>query len=352
MSRSVNDRLLDLGIRHAIYWLRYRAFLTANVYGAFQSLLFPSLADRIERALNEIEAATGTTLSAVTTERLLRLQAEVQQLMGQAFAGVVRNTTGQLVEAAQHEVAWQVNTIEKAADRFVLDLATPAPGIVEAALRAPIVNAKPLAEWITGIERQARESVINAVRVGVIEGRTAREITAGIVQTDTAGPLEITRRQIEAVVRTAATETAAFARQRVYEANSDLVGSWMFVATLDSRTTLVCMEHDGKTYPVGENRWKPPLHFQCRSTDVPVLVSAESLGLRPAKPGTRASMNGQVPEKTTYEEWLRRQSKELQIEALGPARAALFRNGTPIGQFIDAQGKQLSLAELRAVELS
>lgn len=65
-------------------------------------------------------------------------------------------------------------------------------------------------------------------------------------------------------------------------------------------------------------------------------------------PGTRASMDGQVPADTTYGQWLKRQSAARQDDVLGPTRGALFRRGgLTIDKFADERGRELTLAELR-----
>ena len=67
----------------------------------------------------------------------------------------------------------------------------------------------------------------------------------------------------------------------------------------------------------------------CRSTTVPVTKSWKKLGidLEEIPAGTRASMNGQVPETLTYYEWLKTQSKNIQNEVLGIKKGELFRQG-------------------------
>lgn len=83
-----------------------------------------------------------------------------------------------------------------------------------------------------------------------------------------------------------------------------------------------------------------------------MLKSWKDLGipLREIPPSTRASMNGQVPERTTYEEWLRGEPKHVQIEALGKARAEAFRAGTGLARFVTREGRVLTLDELRAAD--
>lgn len=62
-------------------------------------------------------------------------------------------------------------------------------------------------------------------------------------------------------------------------------------------------------------------------------------------------MNGQVPDDLTYNQWLRQQSVDIQNEALGPRRGALFRKGDlSVTQFTTRRGRTLTLKELRQRE--
>ena len=63
-----------------------------------------------------------------------------------------------------------------------------------------------------------------------------------------------------------------------------------------------------------------------------------------------ASMDGQVPESLTYQQWLRQQPQAIQNDVLGKGRAAMFRAGTPLTDMRDRQGNVLTLTELRALD--
>ena len=91
----------------------------------------------------------------------------------------------------------------------------------------------------------------------------------------------------------------------------------------------------------------------CRSTTVPVLKSWADIGIDAGEigEGTRASMNGQVPDTLTYDGWLRKQSPEFQDEVLGKAKADLFRGGLTMDKFVDLKSQhEFTLDELRQRE--
>lgn len=91
----------------------------------------------------------------------------------------------------------------------------------------------------------------------------------------------------------------------------------------------------------------------CRCATVAVTKSWRELGidLDEAPEGTRSSMSGQVPESLTYNQWLRRQPREVVEEALGANRARLFLDGDlSVTSFTDRRGRQLSLQQIRQRE--
>lgn len=90
----------------------------------------------------------------------------------------------------------------------------------------------------------------------------------------------------------------------------------------------------------------------CRSLYVPVLKSWKDLGIPidEISPSTRASLDGQVPAKLTYQTWLEKQSAERQDTVLGKTKADLFRNGgLTLDKFVSKQGHSYTINELKAL---
>ena len=163
------------------------------------------------------------------------------------------------------------------------------------------------------------------------------------------GVTALNMRQAQALVSTAVAHTANEARQTFYGANDDLIKGVQWVSTLDARTTPICQSRDGTIYPVDSGP-RPPAHFRCRSATTPVLKSWKELGinLEEAPSGTRASMDGQVPEAETYQTWLKKKPAAFQDEVLGPSRGKLFREGMSLDRFVDQSGKEYTLKQLQS----
>src|SRR5690606_7566723 len=84
------------------------------------------------------------------------------------------------------------------------------------------------------------------------------------------GILQITKRNAEAVARTAVNHTVTASKDELFRANADILAGLRYTATLDGRTTPQCRALDGKVFPLDKGP-RPPLHFGCRSTMIPVL---------------------------------------------------------------------------------
>jgi len=185
--------------------------------------------------------------------------------------------------------------------------------------------------------------VRQAIQAGVIEGKTTPSIAREIRQMVN----NRSRRQAEAVVRTVTNHIAATARAAVTERNSDIFDGERFVATLDGRTSPPCRANDSKVFAIGQGP-QPPLHYGCRSLRLPLVRDEFRV---PGFEYQRASMDGPVDGRTTYQSWLKRQDAEFQNEVLGVERAELFRSGrVQLDRFVDDQGVTLTLKQLREIE--
>jgi len=191
-----------------------------------------------------------------------------------------------------------------------------------------------------GIAENQKDKLSRHIRQGVFSGESSAEIARRMAGTLEFGQKALSSRQkalaggeltklanhqIRTIVRTSVNQVQNQASQAVYAANSKVAPKYQYVATLDSRTSAVCRDLDGKTFAYNRGP-TPPQHFNCRSTTVPI-VDYEGLSkrkgfedLKPPPVGkvvTRPSATGRVPQDTTYGEWLLKQDKKLQVKTLG-----------------------------------
>lgn len=123
---------------------------------------------------------------------------------------------------------------------------------------------------------------------------------------------------------------------------------YQFCATLDTRTTPMCREHDGKIYPVedaqpGENM--PPLHPRCRST---IFASLEEKPT--SRPGKRAARDRadrtiMVPADMTYKDW-----KAVFVDKTQTAEEWVKASGNVKNLYMDEKNVIISLRSGTALE--
>lgn len=103
------------------------------------------------------------------------------------------------------------------------------------------------------------------------------------------------------------TETCYFQNQAEIEALKTMgIEKYKFIATLDSRTSDICREHDKKVYNIedakaGENL--PPLHPNCRSTVSAYLGKEYESAIRIAR---NEDGENEYVDNEPYDEWLKR----------------------------------------------
>jgi SPP1 gp7 family putative phage head morphogenesis protein len=161
------------------------------------------------------------------------------------------------------------------------------------------------------------------------------------------------QQQARALARTVINQVGADTRESVTLANSNLFEGQEYVATLDSRTTFLCAQYDGQMFEIGQGPM-PPLHFNCRSLRVDKVKKQYVIpGLVGSRPAVSLTEDGkrdikQVGSNTKFESWFSRQPESFQRDYLGDGRFELYkRQGLKIGDFVEDNGKILTLEELR-----
>lgn len=272
----------------------------------------------------------------------------------QANEKATKRITKQLEKLAKQESEWAAKLIESESDAELITktiTTEQAVAIVESANFSPTPRSRVnLQSALLDLGRTASKRARQAITDGILTGSTNEQISRSIFESS-----QLTRNQARAVARTGTNLVSNNARQNLYEANSDVIEQYQWVATLDLRTTAVCSGRDGQLYNFGEGNPVPPAHFNCRSTTVPVV--AEQFRSKPKKPPQRPAVGakgiGTVSAKQNYGTWLRSQPASFQDEYFskfknGAEKAKLFRKGgLKIDKFVDTNGAEYSLNELQ-----
>lgn len=383
--RTSAEELEDALVRHQINLLAYSS--------GVQRQIIELLAATEELLAGKIATKLGGRQGLTTPSDWQQVSAVVEALeviRGKAWDEVTDYLITEMNGLATHEVEYMQSTVTGVLP-VVLVTSLPDTKLLKSIVTSRPFEGRLLKEWAEDLRADDLRRVKSAVYTGMAAGENTDAIVRRIVGTGTLknkdGTVQITKNQVQTVVRTAIQHVANNARDEFFAANADIVEEEYFVATLDSRTTPICRDNDGKRYKRGEGP-KPPLHMGCRSLRI-AGFSASFLGERPMVPTTekmllreyaekanlgtvtkqadlpkghktkfnnfarkrKRELIGTVPSKTTYREFLARQSNEFQDEVLGVTKAKLFREGgLDLGKFVTREGHELTLKELAAKE--
>lgn len=340
---TANEELLSRQVRHAVYTQRYGSSVVRRIL----ALLSRADADLQQRLL------AGLPEGIESRQRLNEVLRDIRILRRDLYLELEQDLVSELEDLVEYEGGFQLGLIEEVTP-LPVNLTAPALSTLRAAVMSRPFQGRFLREWASGLRANDLRRIRDQINIGIVTGEGVPDIVRRIIGTKSAnyrdGILNVSRNEAETIVRTAVNHTVNSARNEIAKANDDIVKGVEWVSTLDGRTSAICRGRDGNVYPVDSGP-RPPAHFNCRSTISYVLRSWRELGIDrdELSPGTRASMNGQVPADLTYGEWLRRQDRDFVFETLGPSRARLFLDGDlKIERFVlDRTGREFTLDELR-----
>ncbi len=345
---TTNQQLQDDAIARGVLIERHKNQQVRDFIALLNDGAFDEVVALLPVALQEIDGRSPT--SAVVRRVLQRLASDMEAKISDSVERGVKRLRPDLIEIAQAEAAWQVKAMRQAVP-ISFEYRMPArPVLAELIENGPLAG-KQLSAWSVDLSTAARNRIVTRLNQGIVRGESIDTLVRAVRGTRTNafsdGLLQTSRREAEALVRTAITDVTGGARLRTVRANLDIVKGWKWVATLDTRTCAVCGSRDGNVYEPDVGFAAP--HISCRCAPVPVTKSWKELGidLKDAPPGTRASMDGQVAADQTWSRWIKRQSVARQDEALGPERAQLLRTGKlDPGEFAD-KDRIVPLEELK-----
>ena len=365
---AYNDIIID-----AVDQLRVIDDLTAPVKAARLRSILAQLKESLDGWAGDATELTATELQGIAE---LQSQFVTDELRKAMPPGVLRsniNTVEISPQFAQSVVTTdptQLNVVTLSDDLFAAVNGAPQTYSLTAAQGATITlpNGQVVSKAFRGIATSQAEQFSQVVRNGLLTGETTPSIAKRLIgslqfgeEAKTVGQIaaaggqltQVADNQIIALVRTSINQVANAASQQVYEGNQDITKKYRYIATLDTRTSAICRALDGREFEYGKGPM-PPQHFNCRSTTVPV-IDYKALDIPPPPEGKRASMDGPVPGNETYGQWLAKQPRATQADALGPGKVAYFNRlakkygpTDAMAKLVRDDGSELTLAQLRS----
>jgi hypothetical protein len=352
--KTVGDKLADAETRHTVYLLRW----SASMYKRHSKLL-----DQMEADIATKIAMRAPDDGTFTSRRLQMMLAEVETKSNELFKALESATDGDYQELAAYEARFHVRAISNA---YPIDMAlakvTPV-AVHSAAMSQPFLG-KVMKGWWKGQNAATKDAYNRALRIGFAQGDTISQMVNRVGDVG-----QKTRRDVEMIIRTGTAHMSQRAMDKVTEANADLFSGEEFIATLDGRTTSVCMGNDGEVFLIGEGP-QLPLHWGERSKRIPKTKSWKELGftdkdidkplasrrfiadkrrLKDIPKDQRDALTGRTTK--SYNEWLKTQPRQFIDDVLGKKKAKLYLDGgLPLDKFTDRKSNPLTLAELEKRE--
>lgn len=334
---TINESLVDASIDHQIDLQHYANGVVREEVGALNSedaalfalLLAALLALPAGASPAQVDAAIGPVL--LLNERI--------------YGDVGRDVAAQMETLAREEADYQQRLLTKAQEAKPQPIDTNAT--IADMLAVPIIGLT-IAETMRGLAASRAEAIRRAAQAGFVNRQTPDEIVRSLRGTRSAGFTDgifnKARVHLETTVRTALGHAVSYVTAAFRALNTDIVKAVVWLSVLDSATSSWCIARAGKRY-TADNAHRPighpydwgagpgRYHYNCRSTSAPLLA-------------------GEIPNASTYADWLSRQSAARQDEVLGPTRGAMYRRGqVSVEGFLNNRGRLLTLDQLRARRL-
>lgn len=348
---SANETLVDLFIERAIDLLRLEAGTRNKVLA-----ILNDLEGELVAALAKVDP-TGVGQVSAQQKRLAKLLDAVRGAIRASYRGASVLMAAEIREIIDQEATWTGHAFNTAIDFEFVTGGLTRKGL-ETLASDVLIQGAASADWWSRQAAGLAERFADEMRRGVALGETNADLIARV----RGGIMDVSRNSAERLVRASVQAAANTGREAMYAENDDIIASLQWHATLDTRTSKWCITRDGHHYSNTPDHFPkdngPPwlegpgkLHWGCRSTSVPVLKTWRELGIDADEvpQTTRASMDGQVPAKQTFEQWLKKQPAARQDTVLGATIADLWRRGKlNFRDMLDQSGRPLTTEQLRA----
>ena len=338
--------LTDAILRHSLQILRLSAGEQAVV---------DEIMRQLEDELRQLLASRN--VSASTKRELEALIADAHRLIDPKYRAAATSTDTHrlaliVAEKTQHLIE----------DAIPTSVRLPSAELLASLTKDVLIEGAPSSAWWAKQSEDTAFKFAAQVRQGIVNGETNERIVQRIVgKGGEPGIMVVARRNARALVHSSVMTSANQARLATYRKNGKIIAGVRWLATLDGITCPRCMALDGQAWTLDGDKLPgttvdfqtPPIHFgdRCVLSGIPKRSALEQafpgIGDQIDAASQRASSRGPISAKTSFDDFLKRQSPEFVDRVLGKGRAALFRRGKiTVRDLISGTGRELTLAEL------
>ncbi|WP_368280237.1 minor capsid protein [Enterocloster citroniae] len=258
-----------------------------------QALRAPGRGQTAEEILAELESPAFQA----RLERLQQLQNQIDLTMRQIYKQEKVRSTSHYVDLANEAYYKSIFDIQKRAG-LDFSFAVVDPKAIDRVINSKWSGAN-YSDRIWHNTQALSQDLKQELLINLVTGRTDSEV-ADIIANKYAQGASNARR----LVRTESCNLANQMEMQSYEECG--IDTYIYVATLDLRTSTVCRDLDGKRFPVAEQQPGkncPPMHPWCRSTTICDISDEELAQMKRRARNPETGKNEMVPANMTYEEW-------------------------------------------------
>ena len=350
---TVNERIYDSAVKHAIYLLRLREGLVDRVEQRVreQDQKFIGQIATALAALSATDIRRIATTGQFTTRAAKRVL-ELIRAHGRASVVAAEDVLNpEIRETMEMEAKfWQTRVNRFLPNEAGLSLAIPTAAALFRLYRTRIAGdlggtpRQRLSEWAA-----RRVQALNRTLRGAQPNANPATIIA-----DVRRVMRLGYRGLGGEVRSLHNHAISQTAQGLVNEN-DLIQDLVWVSILDSRTSDICFSRHGKLVNKELGGQVPPAHINCRSETILGVKSWRQLELKGLPADARNELDGRLvgaQDAQSAETWFNRQSAATQREILGPARFKAFKeDGLNFpNDFINRNEDRWTLAELERRE--
>jgi SPP1 gp7 family putative phage head morphogenesis protein len=350
-SQLSQQALLDALVSHQAYLYRLSSSEITKLVSQFDSISGEMLS-QLRDLLDELSDAERSALMAgqYTTPVLKEIRTVIQSWQSTVASALLESFSVSATALAVYEATYQAKTLAEKA------IEPNGKTLLNKAKKAPLSGGILLDSIFARIADDTRLRVEQVIRDGLSKDQNNQQIIQRIKGKKALnyqdGLLDQSRSQIATMVRTARSHVSNVALNETYTTIG--VEYVKFIATLDSRTSKICMGYSDKVYKKDEPHPVPPLHPNCRSILIPVTDGqGKTIGKRPFNNKVNGEGEiGVVDSNTTFKGWFDKQDAAFQKSWLGPSRYKLYKEGKySLDKFVDPlTGQPFTLAELKKLD--
>lgn len=270
VAKTSNEEIADSFIRHQTYLIRYSNGLSKEMI----SLLDETEKDLLAKIVKFLHDNPNGLNKPKAWNRLAELANYLKTIRSDSWDQITEKSIEQLQELALVDADFVKYAIESPLP-VVLNTILPSAALLKSIVESRPFEGKLLKDHIAKLADEDVARIVNAVKVGMTQGESMQQMINRVIGSKSAkgsdGMTQMSRNQIDALIRTAVMHVSNHTHDEYIMANTDIIKQERFHATLDGRTTALCKANDGKIFDVGTGP-RPPLHFRCFPGDTDILT--------------------------------------------------------------------------------